>query len=260
MRGFFVVLGAIVCLVALPAVVSAGASACDQLDFRCRADEVLRNPYTGDYLATTPEKIGVAGPGCVRGQTDPRLPGTCFPAVKRPAADPDVDADGAGGDAGTQEGSAGNAGASGQPAPPPPPPPTPGEALATCPQPPSPQMGVNPQQRGITGLPTYLWAGPAGPVTGGGTVRGYAIGCAVEPVRWTFTTGDGARYIRSRPGGPAPDHVVEHVYDTRNKPDEDYILTLTVTWRRSTGVGGDTVTTSDSRPYHVVEVRSAPGG
>src|SRR5680860_1919317 len=44
----------------------------------CQAP-LLKLPYSPEYLATTPEKIDVAGPGCVKGQTNPRLPGTCGP-------------------------------------------------------------------------------------------------------------------------------------------------------------------------------------
>src|SRR5680860_1089145 len=58
----------------------------------CQAP-LLKLPYSPEYLATTPEKIDVAGPGCVKGQTNPRLPGTCGPVG---SATPGGDAAGAG--------------------------------------------------------------------------------------------------------------------------------------------------------------------
>ena len=236
---------------------------CSPSDRTCATFPPLISPYDPEYLATTPEKIDGAGPGCVKGQTNPRLPGTCGPVG---SATPGGDAAGAGesgsdttGSGNTGEGGPGGVGAAAPaPPPPPPPPPTASEVLASCPDPSTPSIGVNPEQRGITGLETYLWASPASTLASGGTIRGYAVGCVVEPVRWTFTTGDGASYSRARHGGPAPDHVVEHIYDTRNEPDENYTLTLTVTWTRTTSLGRDTITTAASRPYHVVEVRSAP--
>ena len=241
-------------LLALPAIPRpslAQTRDCSIITSACDFPDLRPPPYDPDYLATTPEAWrGLPGPGCVPGQTNPRAAGTCVVIRDQPDTDEGV---GGGQTPGPGEGDA--------PAPPPPPPPpTAAEILASCPAPPAPALGVNPVQRGVTGLETYLWASPAEPLSTGGTIRGYAVGCRLEPVRWTFSTGDGATYSSDHAGGPAPDHVAAHVYDARNEPGEDYTIDLTVTWRRITNVSADTVTVSDSRPYHVVEVRSAPQG
>src|SRR5680860_402887 len=52
---------------------------CSPSDRTCATFPPLISPYDPEYLATTPEKIDGAGPGCVKGQTNPRLPGTCGP-------------------------------------------------------------------------------------------------------------------------------------------------------------------------------------
>src|SRR5680860_213464 len=94
-------------------------SACPPDDFNCLARPVLESPYSPEYLATTPEKIDGAGPGCVKGQTNPRLPGTCGPVG---SATPGGDAAGAGesgsdttGSGNTGEGGPGGVGAAASP-------------------------------------------------------------------------------------------------------------------------------------------------
>ena len=146
------------------------------------------------------------------------------------------------------------------PPPPPPPPPTPAEALATCPPTAAPDIGHDPYRRGLTGMETYLWASAQGPASSSATIRGYPVTCTVTPVRWRFTTGDGGAYVADRYGGPHPDHAATHVYRTPNEPGEDYELTVTVTWERSTNYGDDVVTEQAAKPYHVVEVRAALTG
>lgn len=143
---------------------------------------------------------------------------------------------------------------------PPVPPPTLGEALATCPIPPAATIGHDPYLDGLTGLETRLWASPAGPLAGGGVVRGHAVVCTLTPTEWRFGTGDGHSASADRPGGPHPDHAVAHVYETRNEPGEDYTLTLTVTWQRATNYGADLLATTTTKPYHVVEIRSSLTG
>ena len=140
------------------------------------------------------------------------------------------------------------------------PPPTAGEALATCPATPAPQIGHDPYERGLTGLETYLWASAQGPASSRVSIRGYAVTCTVTPVRWRFTTGDGGAYDADEHGGPQPEQAATHVYRRQNEPGEDYELTVAVTWERVTNYGSDTTTVGASKPYHVVEVRAALTG
>lgn len=142
------------------------------------------------------------------------------------------------------------------PAPSRPAPPSLAEAVATCPALPAPVIGRNPQAEGVTGLETYLWAAAHPPASSTATIRGYPVTCTITPVRWTWTSGDGAAYTRGRPGGPHPDHPVEHVYETKG----DYELGLSVVWRQTTSHGTTETVARHSELYHVFEVRSVLTG
>lgn len=137
-----------------------------------------------------------------------------------------------------------------------PPPPTLDEALATCPAPGPPVLGRNPDPEGVTGLETYLWAEPQSAQSGRAQVRGHPVACTLTPVRWTWTSGDGATYTRTRPGGPHPDNPAGHVYETKG----DYTMTLTVDWQADTSLGTATLSRTTERDYHVFEVRSVRTG
>ena len=143
---------------------------------------------------------------------------------------------------------------------PPPPPPTAAEALASCPAIVAPGIGHDPYRRGLTGMDTYLWASAQAAASSSASIRGYPVSCTVAPVAWRFTTGDGGVYDADRHGGPYPDHAATHVYRRHNAPGEDYEITVTVTWQRSTNYGSDVRTATASKPYHVVEVRAALTG
>lgn len=156
--------------------------------------------------------------------------------------------------AATGTGTGGGGGATAPAAPPAPP--TLGEALASCPSPPPPQLGRNPDPEGVTGLATHLWAQPQEPMSSATTIRGYPVACTLTPTQWTWESGDGASYTRDRPGGPHPDHPAEHVYESKG----DYDQRLTVRWQATTSAGAGTLTRSTTVPYHVFEIRSVLTG
>ena len=248
----------------------------------CSANEEL-SPYgVGETQGETTEALGSGGHGCM-----PGMPDVYCPAAQQVAADVSetsgaagpgfAAAPGTGGvpPGGTVSGSdpgvvggatpaapPGGTAPGGDPAgpggrrraapPPPPAPPTEAEVLAICPDPEDPEIGRDPGRRGLTGLETRLWASPQESIQVGATVRGYAVGCRLTPERWTWDSGDGARYSADRPGGPHPDNPAQHMYETKDA----YTLRLTVQWRRETPFGTDTITRTTEEPYRVIEVRS----
>lgn len=143
---------------------------------------------------------------------------------------------------------------------PPPPPPTAAEVEALlCPDSavPASTIGRDPAGEGLTGLETRLWASPVTPISAAGDIRGYPVTCTMTPYEWSWDTGDGGYYTRGHHGGPHPDHAAEHVYETRNEPDEDYALTLTVRWRKIGSAALDRIVfTTHTEGYHVIEIRS----
>src|SRR5438093_9636498 len=76
---------------------------------------------------------------------------------------------------------------------------------------PSPVIGVNPHQVGLTGLATYLWY--VGPTTKAVTVtlNGFAVTAEAHAVSYHWTTGDGGDYVSSAPGSEASPSAT-HVY------------------------------------------------
>lgn len=137
--------------------------------------------------------------------------------------------------------------------PPPPPPPTLDEALAQCSGLPSPVLRRNPDQEGVTGMETWLWADPQDVVRRTGTVRGYAVSCTATPEAWTWRTGDGPSFTRSGPGSAPPNQAVTYTYRRKGT----YTQELSLRWRVETSAGNGSATTQTSRAYRVVEVRGA---
>jgi hypothetical protein len=224
----------LVVLLALPAL---AAPPPQRQDGGRQGDAVGLGVTRGD----TPEVEAPGGHGC-----DPRARsgdrGQC------PGADDATDASAASG-----TGRAAVAGAAAAPSAAPPAPPRPDEV--TCPAVDAPAIGRDPRYDGLTGLDTYLWASPQQAQTGTGSVRGYATTCTVTPVEWTWTTGDGGTYTRSRHGAPHPDNPVTHLYRRKDL----YELTLTVRWKVSTNFGDLAARTRTHRePYRVYEVVSEP--
>ena len=137
--------------------------------------------------------------------------------------------------------------------PPPPPPPTLDEAITTCPALPAPRLYRNPDHEGVTGMDTWLWAEHHAPLSSSGSIRGHRVTCRAVPESWTWHTGDGAGYTRSRPGSEPPHHAAEHVYERKGA----YTQRLVVRWRMETTQGVTTTTRESSRAYRVVEIRGA---
>jgi hypothetical protein len=204
-----------------------------------REDDACRDGCIGIGVTPgdTPELEAPGGHGCLPGGgSDER--GGC------PGAN-------GGGAAAAPSGAA--AAASGDAAAPPPVPPRVDEV--PCPAIDPPAIGRDPRYAGLTGLDTYLWASPQSAQTTTGNVRGYATTCTVTPVEWTWTTGDGGTYTRTRHGGPHPDNPVTHLYRRKDL----YELTLTVRWQLRTNFGAlSTVTRTHREPYRVYEVVSEP--
>lgn len=145
-------------------------------------------------------------------------------------------------------------------APAPPPPPTHAEIVSeVCPAPSPARVGHNPREYGITGMDTWLWsAGDNSPRSAAGTIRGYAVTCALTAVEFTFDTNDtnAARYGHPRtysssvPGSESETTEVKHFWETKGT----YRLELIVTWQRVTSVGADTVTRTAVADYPVKEI------
>lgn len=126
----------------------------------------------------------------------------------------------------------------------------------------APNIGVNPDLEGVTGLTTRLWAGGPDTVQVDATIRGYrAVGVATRVGYW-FSPGDGSSVLRRDDGGTASAPAALHDYERRG----DYVLaggslwvaTVTVT---GPDLPGNTIDLGQAlivveRPYRVVEVRS----
>lgn len=129
---------------------------------------------------------------------------------------------------------------------------------------PSPKIGLNPEERGLTGLATWGWY--EGPKTIAVTVymRGYRVTAVAHPEGYQWTFGDGSIATTASPGSPSSP-AVKHVYQTKG----EFSVALSVTWSGTYtftghGIAGGgplgSVSLSGSDPYPVVEVRSVLTG
>lgn len=114
----------------------------------------------------------------------------------------------------------------------------------------------DPYVHGVTGLETYLWADPQGPITSSASIRGYPVTCTAAPYEWRWRTGDGAGATSGHAGGPPPAQAVTHTYETKG----GYELSVNVLWALVTNYGTGVVSVPSSRPYQVIEVRSVLTG
>jgi hypothetical protein len=125
---------------------------------------------------------------------------------------------------------------------------------------PPPGLGVNPPNKGLTGLDTWLWyqgATQVGVSTGIGvwSITGTAYLTAVH-----YETGDGATYDAGAGSPDAP--AVRHVYETKGS----YQLTVTGRWEADVVLSGPglpgaavpigTAVLRSSYGYPVVEIRA----
>jgi hypothetical protein len=141
---------------------------------------------------------------------------------------------------------------------------------------PLPELAVDPDPEGLTGLETYLWYRGDGASeleeveTSDGSQRpGLTVTAAAGPyevtatawiVQYRWETGDGVAYTSSAPGSP-DDPAATHIYETKG----DYtVVTETVwvgtyTWAVGSLSGSgelDAVTQRTDHPYTVVEARA----
>lgn len=139
---------------------------------------------------------------------------------------------------------------------------------------PEPAWGLSPPEKGLTGLPTWLWDPRGGaPVTATVDLGGFTATATARPVKYVWTMwdrGDGPNsnphpmLVSDVPGSEARP-AATYTYETRG----DFTVTQTVTWAGTytfTGPGVNdvvdlgTTSISSTRTYHVVEVRGALKG
>ena len=146
-------------------------------------------------------------------------------------------------------------------------PPTAAEIIATCPAPPSAMIGISPHAEagGITGLETWFWHDGDTTASSASSIRGYAVSCRLDAVRFVVATGDihaaefgsPRAYAADRPGHEGEDTQMRHVYERV----DTYTVTLGVAWVRSTSPSTGTATIDGptaSLSYRVREVRPVP--
>ncbi len=142
-----------------------------------------------------------------------------------------------------------------------PPPPSPAEVWALVPLPQA-VFKINPEQVGITQLPTWFWVtGAGGAVTVTVDINGYSVTTTATPVSYQWVFGDGTSGTSGSPGD-ASDPSVIHTYHYQGT----YIVTLSViyagTYSYSARGWSGTVALGQyeqpalSIPYVVQQVRS----
>ena len=149
----------------------------------------------------------------------------------------------------------------GTPEPPmPPEPPSYDEVWDEAPIPP-PSFSVSPNERGLTGLETWLWADPTSAASVSASIRGYTATANARTASYRWILGDGTVATSTGPGSEQ-DPAVRYVYERR----DTYTITLEVIWTGTFTFEGNGVpllsddlgeaSLSESRPYNVVEIRS----
>lgn len=121
---------------------------------------------------------------------------------------------------------------------------------------PEPDIQIDPNLLGLTGLLTTFTTSAAEPISSTSSIRGYTVTATATPTYYEWDFGDDNGYGAGR--------QAEHTYETRS----DYVVTLTVTYSGSytwSGNGrsgsGDlgTIERSVSRDYKVIEARGVLG-
>lgn len=139
---------------------------------------------------------------------------------------------------------------------------------------PTPEWGLNPLTKGLTGLETWLWDPNGGaPVSATVTLEGFTATATARPVRWewrmwergdTPNVNPPPRVVSTSPGSPERP-ARKYMYETNG----EYTVTRTVVWAGSYTLAGPgvsetvdlgTTTTSSSRRYPVIAVRGARVG
>jgi hypothetical protein len=151
------------------------------------------------------------------------------------------------------------------PGPPPPPPvpqpPTIGEIWRAVDLP-VPAIGVNPSDRGVTGLETWLWTATPDSVVIDVTIDGFVVTGTARVVGYRFDTGDGAVIDAAGPGTET-EPAARHTYETKRT----YDLHVETVWQADAVMDGPDLTAPvrvdlnqavvrSTRSYQVVEVRS----
>lgn len=129
---------------------------------------------------------------------------------------------------------------------------------------PAPGIGLNPGDKGLTGLETWGWYEGPQTVTVTVFLRGYEVTAVAHPTGYQWSFGDGATESIASPGSPSSP-AVKHMYQTKGT----YSVTLTATWSGSYTFTGDgvsgggllgSVSIRNSVSYPVEEVRSVLTG
>jgi hypothetical protein len=148
------------------------------------------------------------------------------------------------------------------PAPPPlPPVPTIGEIWAVAMRDiPPPGLGVNPPNKGLTGLDTWLWHQGATQVAVSASIGPWSVTGTAYLTAVTYDTGDGASYNAG--AGSTAEPAVRHIYETKGT----YQLTVTGHWEADVVLSGPglpgaavpigTAVLRSTYSYPVVEIRA----
>ena len=132
-----------------------------------------------------------------------------------------------------------------------------------CPTIPTPAIGVNPREWGITGYHTWLWdTTTPGPQRDDGNIRGYYVECTITPTTWTFDVneptaeryGHQQQYTADNHGTETETTDIQHMWSTKGT----YPITLTVQWDRVSNYGQDSDIGTNTRPYQVNEILIQP--
>lgn len=129
---------------------------------------------------------------------------------------------------------------------------------------PEPQIGGNPEGRGLTGLASWFWVeGATDPVEVDVMLRGWTVSGSLGADEWRWQVGDAA-YTSAGPGSEAAP-AVEHTFEREGTVG----VAVDVAWSGSYTVSGYGIsftvpglatTTSSSLDYEVIEVRSVVDG
>ncbi len=125
-----------------------------------------------------------------------------------------------------------------------------------------PPLGVSPDGRGVTGLPTWVWTANAVPTTVAVTLDGYTISGTARVAGYAMFSGEGP-WERSRVPGSADEPAVTHTYEKTGT----YRVGVATIWTAAAQVTGPGITTpitidlgtaivTNGIDYPVVQVRS----
>lgn len=127
---------------------------------------------------------------------------------------------------------------------------------------PGPDLTIAPARVGLTGLPSYFWAGDElGPISATAGVRGLSVTAEARPVAYLWDFGDGTtRQTRhgGRPWTETRRGNVGHLYETKGRYEVALEVVWAARWRIGDGAWRDLgyFSTTDSAGYPVREMIS----